>query len=162
METTPWPSRAVRAGQEIFDLEIAVGSGPASACAAAVAAGARVHESAVLHRISSAADVVAACMLAKPGGRYCSQAAAIMWFAERVLALPALDDGDLYQPVPGDLVEVTLTGAVRAAGAVGWTLAERGTVRQYQFAAPGMKGAPRVQVLDLGRRSQPPGDIASW
>src|SRR5712691_2703466 len=126
MESTPRLTGGIRAGQETYALEIAVGARPAHACAAAVTAGVRAHETAVLHRISSAAEIAAACLLAEPGGRYCSQAAAIMWFAERILALPALADGELYRPAPGDIIEVTLTGTVRAAGVSGWTLAERG------------------------------------
>jgi len=159
MESTPRLTGGIRAGQETYALEIAVGARPPHACAAAVTAGVRAHETAVLHRISSAAEIAAACLLAEPGGRYCSQAAAIMWFAERILALPALADGEQYRPAPGDIIEVTLTGTVRAAGVSGWTLAERGTGRQYQFAAPGTKGAPRLQVLDLARRSQASSDL---
>ncbi len=160
-------NRALRAGLETYALETALGAQPDQAVAAAITAGARVHETAVLHRIARAAELVAASLLAEPGGRYSSHAAAITWFAgNHILALPALADAGRYQPVPGDVIEVTLTGAVLAADSAGtWILADETTgcllpvrgarqERSSEHARPGQGTALAARQPRPARRSR--------
>lgn len=150
MAVTRRRSGALRAGLETYDLETSVGAGPYLAAAAAITAATRVHEVAVLRRVSRAALVVSSSLLAEPGGRYSSHAAAITWFADKhVHTLPELAAADEYQPAPGDIIEVTLTGPVLTTEVAGtWTLVDRLTGRSYRFGAPGTDGAPNMMVLD--------------
>lgn len=144
---------SLRVGLETYALETALGALPDQAVAAAMAAAIRAHEAAVLQRISRAADLVAASLLTEPSGRYGSHAAAITWFADcHIIALPPLADGESYQPAPGDIVEVTLTGAVLDTDSAGtWTLADSATGRRFRFAGPGSNGAPSLRILDAAR-----------
>lgn len=66
MAVTPPRIGALRAGLETYGLETAVGTERYLAAAAAITAAARVHETAVLHRISRAAEVVAASCWPNP------------------------------------------------------------------------------------------------
>lgn len=112
MEPTPMRSETIRAGLETYALETALGAQADQAAVAAITASVRAHETAVLHRICRAAELVSASLLAEPGGQYSSHAAAITWFvASHIVALPALADADCYHPAPGDIIEVTLTGS---------------------------------------------------
>src|SRR6185312_2330819 len=120
---------ALRIGVETYELENALTEQldwPAAMTAAIVAA-TQAHETAMLQRIRQKAEAVSTRLLADPDDLYRGQAAAITWFAARhVQALPLLADSDLYQPRPGDIVEVTLSGPVLTVDGRGtWLLADR-------------------------------------
>lgn len=153
MTSASQQASVIEIGLETYALEMTLGALPVQATAAAIMAAARAHETAVLRRISRAAELVATSLLAEPSGRYHSHAAAITWFTDtHVLALPALADTSQYQPAPGDILEVTLTGAVLSADSAGtWTMADMTTGRRYRFRRPGRDGAPRLHVLDAAR-----------
>ncbi len=157
MASAPQQTGALRAGLETHALETGLGAQAEEAVAAAIAAAIRIHEDAVLHRVSRAAELVAASLRSEPSGRYRGHAAALTWFADvHVVSLPPLADPRGYQPAPGDVVEVTLTGTVLSADNSGiWTLADKATGRRYQFAITGRFGAPRLRVLDAHRPPRP-------
>jgi hypothetical protein len=159
MASAPQQTGALRAGLETYSLETGLGALPEEAVAAAITVATRIHEDAVLHRVSRAAGLVAASLRSEPTGRYRGNAAAITWFADvHVVSLPPLADPRGYQPAPGDVVEVTLTGTVLSAGSSGiWTLADNATGRRYQFALTGRYGAPNLRVLDAYRPQRPAG-----
>ncbi len=66
MAATSTRTRALLAGLETYDLEITAGVDQHLAAGAAITAAARVHENEVLRRISRAALVVSASLLAQP------------------------------------------------------------------------------------------------
>lgn len=159
MPSAPQETGALRAGLETYALETGLGALPEEAVAAAITAATRIHEDAVLRRISRAAELVAASLRSEPSRRYRGHAAAITWFADaHVVSLPRLADSRGYQPEPGDVVEITLTGTVLSADSTGiWTLADKATGRRYQFAIKGRFGAPSLRVLDAHRPQRPSG-----
>ncbi len=157
MASAPQQTGEFRAGLETYALETGLGALPEEAVAAAITVAARIHRDAVLHRISRAAELVAASLRSEPSRRYRGHAAAITWFTDvHVVSLPRLADPRGYQPAPDDVVEVTLTGTVLAADNSGiWTLADKATGRRYQFAITGRYGAPSLRVLDAHRPQRP-------
>jgi hypothetical protein len=151
MPQPPPRTRALRAGLEIYYLETALLEDRdwVPAVTAAVVTATRIHELELLHAIAQKAEAVSGRLLAEPAERYRGQAAAITWFATRhIQALPLLADTDLYQPKPGDIVEVTLSGPVLTVNSQGtWTLADRSTKDHYRFTPPGNFGAPTIRAI---------------
>jgi hypothetical protein len=155
--TPPRRTEAVQVGLDIYARATAFGAQPDQAAAEAIAAAIRTHETAVLNRISRAADLVAASLRAQRGGRYSIDAAALRTFANNhVTPLPTTVDESDYRPTAGDLVEVTLTGPALTSDTVAvWVLADEVTGRWFRFAAPGADTAPNLRVLDVASSGWP-------
>jgi hypothetical protein len=155
--TPPRRTETIQAALDTYARSAAFGAQPDQAAAEAIADAVRRHETAVLNRISRAAELVADSLRAQRGGRYCIDAAALTTFASNHIApLPTTTDQTEYRPTPGDLVEVTLTGPALTSDTVAvWILADEITGRWFRFAAPGADSAPRLRVLDVASSGWP-------
>ena len=155
--TPPRRTEAIQTGLDTYARATAFGAEPDQAAAEAIADAIRTHETAVLNRISRAAELVAASLRALRGGRYSTDAAALTTFASKnVTPLPATLDETGYRPTSGDLVEVTLTGPALTSDTIAaWILADEITGRWFRFAAPGADTAPRLRVLDVASSGWP-------
>jgi hypothetical protein len=153
----PRRTEAIQTGLGTYARAAAFGAEPDQAAAEAIAEAIRTHETAVLNRISRAAELVATSLRTQRGGRYSTDAAALITFAiKNVMPLPAIVDETDYRPTPGDLVEVTLTGPALTSDTVAtWILADEITGRWFRFSAPGIDTAPRLRVLDVASSGWP-------
>lgn len=153
----PRRTEAIQTGLDTYARATSFGAQPDQAAAEAIADAIRRHETAVLNRISRAAELVAASLRAQRGNRYSIDAAALTTFANNhVTPLRATVHTTDYRPAPGDLVEVTLTGPALASDTVAvWILADEITGRWFRFAAPGADTAPRLRVLDVAASGWP-------
>jgi hypothetical protein len=153
----PRRTEAIQTGLDTYARATAFGAQPDQAAAEAIADAIRTHETAVLIRISRAAGLVASSLRDQRGGRYSTDAVAVMTFANKnVTPLPEVPDETDYRPTPGDLVEVTLTGPALTSDTVAvWILADEITGRWFRFAAPGADTAPRINILDVASSAWP-------
>jgi hypothetical protein len=153
--TPPRRTEAIQTGLDTYARATAFGAHPDQAAAEAIAAAIRTHETAVLQRISRAAELVAVTLRAQRSGRYSVDAAALTTFASNhITPLPTAVDKTDYRPASGDLVEVTLTGPALASDTVAeWILADESRLQPAPLRTRRHRSRPSTPavVRDLGR-----------
>lgn len=157
--SAPVDSESVQAAMETYRMEVEIGlASPEEAMAAALAAGIRVQEQRFRARIADEADTYAREMSAAEEDEDGEPAfaVALAWFASKVREEMELDPSAEYEPVDGDVVEVTLVGEV-STGSVGvhaWGLVDDYTGLEFLF--PVIEGvAPQVRVMSRAKERAP-------
>jgi hypothetical protein len=154
--TPPRRTEAIQTGLDTYARATAFGAHPDQAAAEAIAAAIRTHETAVLQRISRAAELVAVTLRAQRSGRYSVDAAALTTFASNhITPLPTAVDKTDYRPASGDLVEVTLTGPALASDTVAeWILADESRLQPAPLRTRRHRSRPRRHLPANGRSSR--------